>query len=73
MGTIQTARTVTSSDNFVYRVEITVDDDPFTTGVQINNAKTLKEVTILITPQGANGNWVTAFQTKSVLRRERAN
>lgn len=72
-GGVKTARTVTSSDNFVYRIEVTVDDDPFTDGVQTNAAKTIKEVTIVVTPQAVNGAWETAFQSRSVLIRSRAN
>ena len=72
-GGVKTARTVTAADGFTYRVETTVDDDPFTAGVQVNNAKTLKEITLTVTPQAINGNWVVTFPTKVVLRRVRAN
>ncbi len=67
---------VTASDNQTYRVEIIVDNDPFTLGVQTeatHPGRTLKEVTIVVTPQSSNGTWVTDFQAKSVLRRVRAN
>ena len=72
-GGVKTPTTGVSSDGFTYIVAITVDDDPFTAGVQINPTKTIKEVTIVVTPQAANGSWETAFQTRSVLIRTRAN
>jgi prepilin-type N-terminal cleavage/methylation domain-containing protein len=72
-GGVKAERTVTSSDNFVYRINVTVDDDPFTDGVQTNAAKTIKEVTIVVTPQAVNGAWETAFQSRSVLIRSRGN
>ncbi|MGC2235494.1 MAG: prepilin-type N-terminal cleavage/methylation domain-containing protein [Pyrinomonadaceae bacterium] len=72
-GGVKAAKTVVSSDGFTYLVNVTVDDDPLTADVQINSAQTLKEITIVVTAQAANGSWETAFQTKSVLRRVRAN
>ena len=73
-GGVQAARNyVNVPDGNTYRIEITVDDDPYTNGVQINTAKTVKEVTILVTPIASNGSWVTAYQTRSVLIRSRAN
>jgi prepilin-type N-terminal cleavage/methylation domain-containing protein len=72
-GGTKPAETFTAADNFTYTVQITVDDDPFTDGVQTNAAKTIKEVTIVVTPQAVNGTWETAFQTRSVLIRTRAN
>jgi hypothetical protein len=53
-----------------------VDNDPVTTGVQDETAKpnpAIKEITVTVTPQAANGSWVTAFPTKVVFRRVRAN
>jgi len=75
-GGIKTARTVTSADGFKYTVEVAVDDDPFTANTpnpQINTAKTLKEITIKVTPQSVTGGWVTAVPTSVVFRRVRAN
>ena len=73
LGGTKPAETFTAADNFIYSVQITVDDDPFTDGVQTNAARTMKEVTIVVTPQAVNGAWETAFQTRSVLIRTRAN
>ena len=75
-GGVKTPKSVISQgDNNTYLVEITVDNDPFTTGVQTagDSTTTLKEIIIAVTPQGANGSWVTAYKTMIVLRRTRAN
>ncbi len=70
-------RTTIDGDGGSYVVNITVDDDPFTDGIQIDNAvpktKTLKEITITITPQAITGSWVVAYPTTVVFRRVRAN
>jgi len=61
-----------------YTVKTIVDDDPFNPGIDIDSCspsctKTLKEITVIVTPQAINGNWVVAFPTKFVFRRVRAN
>jgi prepilin-type N-terminal cleavage/methylation domain-containing protein len=72
-GGTKTPKTVTASDGFKYLVEVQVDDDPTVLGVQTDNTKTLKEITLSVTPQAINGSWVVAFPTKMVFRRVRAN
>ena len=72
-GGTKTPKTVTAADGFKYLVEVRIDDDPAAPGVQTDNAKTLKEITLLVTPQAINGSWVVAFPTKMVFRRVRAN
>lgn len=75
-GGIKTPKVVTSQgDNTQYLVETTVDNDPFTAGIQTTGDDTtkLKEITITVTPQTNNGKWVSAYNTKVVLRRTRAN
>ncbi len=70
-------RTTIDGDGGSYVVNITVDDDPFTDGIQIDNAvpktKTLKEITIEVTPQAKTASWIVAIPTKVVFRRVRAN
>lgn len=69
-------RSVFGADGFSYLVEVTIDDDPFTPNTpnpQINNSKTLKEITLKVTPQAVNGSWVLASPTTVVFRRVRAN
>lgn len=75
-GGIKADRVVTSADGRTYLVHTEIDDDPFTAGVQVNpvpTAPTLKEITLTVTPQGADGNWVTASKATIIFRRVRAN
>ena len=55
-GGVKAGRTVTAIDGATYLVETTVDDDPFTLGTQIDATKSMKEITLKVTPQGATGN-----------------
>lgn len=59
-------------DGTVYEVRTTIDDDPFTAGLVNANAG-LKEITLEVIPQGADGQWVTANRIRMVFRRVRAN
>jgi Tfp pilus assembly protein PilV len=72
-GGVKADKTVVAADGSSYLVQTTVDDDPFTAGVQTDATKTLKEITITVTPFGANGTWVTANATRTVFRRVRSN
>jgi prepilin-type N-terminal cleavage/methylation domain-containing protein len=73
-GGIKPPVTVRAADGFRYLVEITVDDDPFTPGFSPrDDTKTLKEITVIITPQSITGSWVVAYPTKAIVRRARAN
>ena len=60
-------------DGNKYKVEIKVDDDPFTGGVQINSAKTLKEVSVTVTLDRPTPGWQTAVPVTAILRRVRSN
>lgn len=59
-------------DGTVYLVETTVDDNPYAGGL-IDPTAHLKQITLEVTPQGADGQWVTANRVRIVLRRTRAN
>jgi type II secretory pathway pseudopilin PulG len=72
-GGVKAPRTVTGTDGVPYLVEVTVDDDPSTAGTQIDTAKTLKEITVTVTPFGSNNTWVTARRTTVIFRRVRSN
>lgn len=75
-GGIKAPRTVTAADGAIYLVEVTVDDDPFTPNTpnpQIDATKTLKEITLTVTPNGSNGTWITANRTRVIFRRVRSN
>ena len=73
-GGVKPSVIVTAADGFKYLVEVKIDDDPFTPGLSPrNDTKTLKEITITITPQSITGSWVVAYPTTVVFRRVRAN
>lgn len=63
-------------DNTRYLLETTVDNDPYTAGIQStgNDTTKLKEITITVTPQNTNnGKWVSAYKTTIIMHRTRAN
>jgi len=72
-GGVKADKTVVAVDGTRYLVQTTIDDDPFTPGTQVDAAKTLKQITLTVTPFGANNTWVTANQTRAVFRRVRSN
>ncbi|CAN5398987.1 hypothetical protein BH10ACI1_BH10ACI1_07650 [soil metagenome] len=72
-GGAKPLKTVISADGNNYRIQTTVDDDPFTSGTQINSAKTLKEITIIVTLDRPAPGWQTSVPISMVMRRVRAN
>ena len=63
-------------DGSRHQVETTIDDDPSTAGTQTNATPAnvaFKEITVEVTPLGADGRWVTANRIRMVFRRVRAN
>ena len=70
---IKAAKTVTAADNKRFRVEIAIDDDPFTDGVQTDNLKSIKEITVTVTLDNPTPGWQTAVPATVILRRVRAN
>lgn len=71
-GGVKAAQQRCGIDGTVYLVNTTVDDDPYAAGLVDVNAG-LKEITLEVTPQGADGTWVTANRVRMVVRRVRAN
>lgn len=72
-GGVKPVKPVTAQDNTSFRVAITVDDDPFAPGVQINDTKSIKEITVTVTPLHTGERFVNAIPTTVVLRRVRGN
>jgi type II secretory pathway pseudopilin PulG len=73
-GGVKPNREVVSGDGSKYVVRITVDDDPFMAGTQIDATKHLKEITVSVTALGSRtGSWETGYQTTAVFRRVRSN
>lgn len=72
-GGVKAVRTTIAPDGNKYKIQITVDDDPFTSGVQTDNTKTLKEVTATVSLDRPTPGWQTSVPIRVVLRRVRAN
>jgi Tfp pilus assembly protein PilV len=72
-GGVKANQTRCGADGTRYLVETTVDDDPFTAGVQTAATTTLKEIQLTVTPVGLGGSWEAAYRTRVVFRRVRAN
>jgi prepilin-type N-terminal cleavage/methylation domain-containing protein len=72
-GGHKTAEVVTGSDGHRYKLQVDVDDDPFTTGIQTDATKTLKEVTVTVSLERPTPGWQTSVPVKVVLRRVRGN
>jgi type II secretory pathway pseudopilin PulG len=64
---------VTAADGTSFKVVNVVDDDPFTAGTQVDSTKTLKEISITITPTNKVASWQTAVGTEVIIRRVRGN
>lgn len=67
-------RTITNADGRVFSSKITVDDDPFTAGIQVNTPNaTLKHITITVVLASPSPGWQTARPATVVIRRVRGN
>lgn len=60
-------------DGMSYLIETEIDDDPFTNGQQIDATRHLKEIRVTVTQPARPGSWETAYVTRAVFRRVRAN
>jgi type II secretory pathway pseudopilin PulG len=74
-GTYNNVRTRTSADGRVFNITVTIDNDPYAAGIQVNaqvpdTACTFKEITITATPVVAEsvGSWAGTQQTISIQR-----
>jgi len=75
-GGVKGARSALSPTGTHFTVQVTVDNDPFTAGVQDDSAvpnPTLKEITILTKLEAPSPGWRTAIPSTVVLRRARSN
>jgi type II secretory pathway pseudopilin PulG len=73
LGGIKTPKTVITDQGERFLVEVIVDDDPFSNGVQVDNGRTLKEIDLTVTPINPTPGWQTAIPAALVIRRVRAN
>lgn len=73
-GGTKAPKIVTMAGGNRFRVNIVIDDDPTVAGVQTDNNKTLKEITISVTNTRVGTNdWREGFATSTVFRRVRGN
>lgn len=66
-------RTVTAPNGGSFTISDVVDDDPFTSGVQVNASSTLKEITVTVQLASPSPGWQTAVPARIVMRRTRGN
>lgn len=73
-GGVKAPRIITAVDGYRFRIQTTVDDDPSTPNtVDINNAKTFKQLTVTVTLENPTPGWQTSVPATVILRRVRAN
>lgn len=72
-GGVKTPEIVIAPDQNAYKIQVTVDDDPFTSGVQVDTTKLLKEVSVTVTLERPTPGWQTSIPATIVLRRVRGN
>lgn len=65
--------TVTGDSGNAYTVDVTIDDDPFTAGVQVDNARSLKEITVTVALSSPTPGWQTSVPATVRFQRVRAN
>lgn len=66
---------VSYPQQMTFTIKITVDDDPFTDGVQVLDKKavTFKEVKLEVKPKNAQSGWESAVVSRAVIQRVRGN
>ena len=72
-GGSKATQTVITSDGGSFSLDVTVDDDPLTAGVQIDNTQTIKEITVTVSLNKPTAGWQTSVPATVVLRRVRGN
>ena len=73
LGGVKTPKTITTADGNKFTIETTIDDDPFTGNVQVDQSKTLKSITITVSGENQTQKWITAIPATVTLRRVRGN
>jgi prepilin-type N-terminal cleavage/methylation domain-containing protein len=64
---------VTIANGNTYIVQVVVDDDPFTTGVQVDTTQTIKEVYVTVSLARPTPGWQTSVPATVIFRRVMAN
>lgn len=72
VGGEKTPKLITTQDGNVFSVIVVIDDDPFTNGIQIDNTKPLKEITVTVANESLSTLWQNSVPSKVVFRRVRS-
>ncbi len=72
-GGTKAIKYVTAPSGESFSIANTVDDDPFTDGIQVDASSTLKEITVTVSLASPSPGWQTAVPTRVVMRRTRGN
>lgn len=72
VGGIHAIRTVPSANGGSFRVEVTVDDDPFSAALVVPGTQ-IKEITITVRLDAPSPGWQIAVPATVILRRTRGN
>lgn len=62
-----------SSNGGIFRIERTIDDDPFTDGCQVDTTTQFKEITLTVRLEAPSPGWQFAVPATVVFRRTRGN
>lgn len=73
VGGARSQVTVTGDSGNIYTVDVTIDDDPFTTGVQIDNTLSLKQIDVTVALASPTPGWQTSVPATVRLLRVRGN
>jgi prepilin-type N-terminal cleavage/methylation domain-containing protein len=73
LGGEKPSEVVYGSDNNPYRINVTVDDDPSTTAVDVDPTKKLKQIKVTVRLEAPTPGWQTSVPATVVLRRVMGN
>ncbi|HUF05228.1 MAG TPA: prepilin-type N-terminal cleavage/methylation domain-containing protein [Aridibacter sp.] len=72
-GGVRSQVPVTSPSGKAYLVDVTIDDDPFTAGVQVDNSLSLKEIIVTVSLASPTPGWQTSVPSTVRFQRVRGN
>jgi type II secretory pathway pseudopilin PulG len=72
-GGTKATESVTSADGNRFSIQVVIDDDPFTSGIQIDATKSVKEISATVTLESPSPGWQTSVPATVILRRVKAN
>jgi len=72
-GGTKPAESISSADGNRFSIQVVIDDDPFTSGIQIDTTKSVKEISVTVTLESPSPGWQTSVPATVILRRVKAN